>query len=176
MSEAIRKILIPSDKCSVNVSDSGVHLSGRIKKETRLPDTIRKIWIPLDKWGSHSKGTQSLHLNLSQLCSIVAMVAHKAAFDAGEVERLVILVIVILGAEAFIPVAGHILLEESYKVFEEFKAIISQFIAELATGDDDTPVRVVAYALAVLPEADINIQASLVNTYVGAVVNNLVFL
>ena len=49
------------------------------------------------------------------------MVAHKAAFDAGEVERLVILVVVILGAEVFIPVAGHILLEESYKVFEESK-------------------------------------------------------
>ena len=61
------------------------------------------------------------------------MVAHKAAFDAGEVECLVILVVVILGAEVFIPVAGHILLEESYKVFEEFEAILSQFIAELAT-------------------------------------------
>ena len=47
--EAIRKILIPSDKCSVDVSDSGVHLSGRIKKEPHLSDTIRKIWIPLDK-------------------------------------------------------------------------------------------------------------------------------
>ena len=34
---------------------------------------------------------------------------HEAAFDAGEVERLVILVVVILGAEVFIPVAGHIL-------------------------------------------------------------------
>ena len=66
------------------------------------------------------------------------MVIHKAAaLDAAEVECLVILVVVILGAEVFIPVAGHILLEESYKVFEEFKAIISQFIAELATGDDE---------------------------------------
>ncbi len=89
------------------------------------------------------------------------MVAHKAAFDAGEVECLVILVVVILGAEVFIPVAGHILLEESYKVFEEFEAILSQFIAELATGDDDTPVGVVAYTLTVLPKADINIQAPL---------------
>ena len=53
------------------------------------------------------------------------MASHKAAFDAGEVERLVILVVVILGAEVFIPVAGHILLEESYKVFEELKAIIA---------------------------------------------------
>ena len=59
------------------------------------------------------------------------MVAHKAAFDAGEVERLVILVVVILGAEVFIPVAGHILLEESYKVFEEFEAV-------LASGNDES--------------------------------------
>ena len=56
------------------------------------------------------------------------MVAHKAAFDAGEVERLVILVVVILGAEVFIPVAGHILLEESHKVFEEFEAVLPEFI------------------------------------------------
>ena len=33
LSEAIRKILIPSDKCSVDISDSGVYLSGRIKKK-----------------------------------------------------------------------------------------------------------------------------------------------
>lgn len=64
---------------------------------------------------SHSKVAQSLHINILQRGSVVAMVAHKAAFDAGEVERLVILVVVILGAEVFIPVAGHILLEESYK-------------------------------------------------------------
>ena len=74
------------------------------------------------------------------------MASHKAAFDAGKVERLVILVIVILGAEVFIPVAGHILLEESYKVFEEFEAVLSQFIAKLATGDDDTPIAVVPFA------------------------------
>ena len=97
------------------------------------------------------------------------MVAHKAAFDAREVERLVILVVVILGAEVLIPVAGHILLEESYKVFEKFEAVLSQFIAELAAGDDDTPVGVVAYALAVLPKADIDIQTSLVNTDADAI-------
>ena len=97
------------------------------------------------------------------------MESHKAAFDAGEVERLVILVVIILGAEMLIPVTGHILLEESYKVFEEFEAVLSQFIAKLAAGDDDTPVRVVAYALAVLPEADIDIQTSLVNTDADAI-------
>ena len=97
------------------------------------------------------------------------MVAHKAAFDAGEVERLVILVVIILGAEVFIPVVGHILLEESYKVFEEFEAVLSQFIAEFAAGNDDTPVGVVAHALAVLPKADIDIQTYLVNTDADAI-------
>ena len=97
------------------------------------------------------------------------MVAHKAAFYARKVERLVILVVVILGTEVFIPVAGHILLEESYKVFEEFEAVLLQFITEFATGDDDTPVGVVAYALAVLPTADINIQTPFVNTDADAV-------
>ena len=97
------------------------------------------------------------------------MASHKAVFDAGKVERLVILVVVILGAEVFIPVAGHILLEESYKVFEEFEAVLSQFITKLATGDDNTPVGVVAHAIAVLPEADIDIQTSLVNADADAV-------
>lgn len=58
----------------------------------------------------------------------------------------------------------HILLEESYKIFEEFVAVLPKFIAILATGNDDTPVWVVAYAFAVLPKADINIQTSLMNT------------
>ena len=89
---------------------------------------------------------QYLHINIFQRSSVVAVVAHEAAFDAGEVERLVILVVVILGAEVFIPVAGHILLEESYKVFEEFEAVLSQFIAELAASDDDAPFGVVAHA------------------------------
>ena len=97
------------------------------------------------------------------------MVAHKAAFDAGEVERLVILVVVILGAEVFIPVAGHILLEKAHKVFEKFEAILSQFITKLTAGNDDTPVGVVAYAFAILPESDIDIQTSLVNTDADAI-------
>ena len=112
---------------------------------------------------------QNLHINIFQWCSIVAVVAHKAALDAGDVESLVILVVVILGAEVFIPVTGHILLEESHEVFEEFEAVLSQFIAKLAAGDDDTPVGVVAYAFAILPEADINIQTPFVNTDADAI-------
>ena len=93
---------------------------------------------------------QPLNINILQRGSIVAVESHKATLDAGEVERLVILVVVILGAEVFIPVAGHILLEESYKVFEKFETVFSQCIAELAAGDDDAPVGVVAHALDML--------------------------
>ena len=134
-----------------------------------MSDTIRKIWIPLDKWVKHSKVNQPLHINIFQRGTVVAVKSHKAAFDAREDERLVILVVIILGAEVFIPIAGHILLEESNEVFEEFFAALSQFIVKLAAGDDDTPVGVVAYALAVLPEADINIQTSLENTDADAI-------
>ena len=97
------------------------------------------------------------------------MASHKAAFDAGEVERLVILVVVILCAEVFIPVAGYILLEESHKVFEKLESALSQSIAELATGDDDAPVGVVSHTFAVLPEAEIDIQTSPVNTDADAI-------
>ena len=103
------------------------------------------------------------------------MTPHKATLDAGEVECLVIHVVIILGAEVFIPVTGHILLEESYKVFEKFFAALSQFIVKLATGDDDAPVGVVAYAFAVLPEADINIQTSLENTDADAILVEINF-
>ena len=43
LSEGIRIFLIASDKCSVNVSDSGVHLSGRIKKKPICPILSEKF-------------------------------------------------------------------------------------------------------------------------------------
>ena len=49
LSEAIRKILIPSDKCSVDISDVEEYFSILIHKKPHLSDTIRKIWIPSDK-------------------------------------------------------------------------------------------------------------------------------
>ena len=131
-----------------------------------LSEKFGYLWTNGSK---HFKVNQLLHINILQRCSIVAVVAHKAALDAGDVESLVILVVVILGAEVFIPVTGHIFLEESNEVFEEFETVLSQFIAKLATGDDDTPIGVVAYAFAVLPEADIDIQTSFVNTDADAI-------
>ena len=92
------------------------------------------------------------------------MESHKTTFDAGELKRLIVLIVVIFSAKIFIPVMRHILLEESHKIFEEFMAVLPKFIEKLATSNNDTPVWVVAYAFAVLPKADINIQTSLVNT------------
>ena len=54
------------------------------------------------------------------------MKSHKAAFDAGKVECLVILIVIILGAKVFIPVTGHKLLEKSHKIFEELVAAMAQ--------------------------------------------------
>ena len=49
LSERYKINLYASDKCSVDVSNSGVHLSILVQKEYHLSDTIRKIWIPQDK-------------------------------------------------------------------------------------------------------------------------------
>ena len=80
-----------------------------------LSEKFGYLWTNGSK---QSKVTQNLHINIFQWCSIVAVESHKATLDAGEVECLVILVVIILGAEVFIPVTGHILLEESHEVFE----------------------------------------------------------
>ena len=90
--------------------------------DTACPILSEKFGYPWTNGTHILRLLQHLHINIFQWYSIVTMASHKAAFDAGEVKRLVILVVVIFGAEVFIPVAGHILLEESYKVFEEFEA------------------------------------------------------
>ena len=48
-------------------------------------------------------------------------------------------------------------------------AVLSQFIAKLATSDDDAPVGVVAHTLIVLPKAEVDIQIFPVNTDADAV-------
>ena len=64
LSEAIRKILIPSDKCSVDISDVEVYFSILIHKEPHLSRGIQIFRIVSDKCGSYFNGTQSLHINL----------------------------------------------------------------------------------------------------------------
>ena len=72
----------------------GVHLTTR-PICPMLSEKFGYLWTNGSK---HFKVNQSLHISILQWCSIVAVVAHKAALDAGDVESLVILVVIILGA------------------------------------------------------------------------------
>ena len=62
-----------------------------------------------------------------------------------------VLVVIIFGAEVFVTVAWHVLLEEASQVFQAF------FLAllEVAAHNDDRPVGEVASSTAIFPEADI---------------------
>ena len=94
---------------------------------------------------------QNLHINIFQRCSIVAMTSHKAVFDAGEIEGLIILVVIIFCAEVFVTIARGVLLEESGKVLQIF--LLVSF--EVTAHNDNAPVGVVTYATTIFPETDV---------------------
>lgn len=71
--------------------------------------------------------------------------------DKFQAERLVILVVITFGAEVFVTVAWHVLLEETSQVFQAFGLVL----LEVAAHNDDAPVGEVASSIAVLPKADV---------------------
>lgn len=71
--------------------------------------------------------------------------------DKFQAESLIILVVIILGAEVFVTIAWGILLEEAGKVFQVF--LLVSF--EVAAHNDDAPVGDTANAATVFPETDI---------------------
>lgn len=71
--------------------------------------------------------------------------------DKFQTKGLIILVVIILGAEVFVTIARGVLLEESGKVFQIFLL----FSSEVAAHNDDAPVGVVTYATTVFPETDV---------------------
>lgn len=75
----------------------------------------------------------------------------KVFSDKSQPECLVIAVFITLGAEILVTVAGHVLLEEASQVLQVFFLVL----LEVAAHDDDAPVRKIAHAVAVLPEADV---------------------
>lgn len=60
--------------------------------------------------------------------------------DKFQAERLVILVVITFGAEVFVTVAWHVLLEETSQVFQAFGLVL----LEVAAHNDDAPVGEVA--------------------------------
>ena len=71
--------------------------------------------------------------------------------DKFQTKSLIILVIIILGAEVLVTIARGVLLEEAGKVFQVF--LLVSF--EVATYNDNAPVGVVTYATTVFPETDV---------------------
>jgi len=68
-----------------------------------------------------------------------------------QTKGLIILVVVILGAEVFVTIARGVLLEETDKVFQVF--LLVSF--EVAAHNDNTPVGDAANTTTVFPETDV---------------------
>ena len=71
--------------------------------------------------------------------------------DKFQTESLIILVVIIFGAEVFVTVTWGVLLKESGKVFQVF--LLVSF--EVAAHNDNAPVGDAANAATVFPETDI---------------------
>ena len=85
--------------------------------------------------------------------------------DKFQAERLVILVVITFGAEVFVTVAWHVLLEETSQVFQAFGLVL----LEVAAHNDDAPVGEVASSVAVLPKADVAVQITLMDVHTEAI-------
>ena len=71
--------------------------------------------------------------------------------DKFQAKGLIILVVIILGAEVFVTIARGVLLEETGKVFQVF--LLVSF--EVAAHSDYAPVGVVTYATTTFSETDV---------------------
>ena len=71
--------------------------------------------------------------------------------DKFQAESLIILVIIILGAEVFVTIARGVLLEETGKVFQ----VLLLVSFEVAAHNDNAPVGDAANAATVFPKTDV---------------------
>lgn len=92
----------------------------------------------------------TLHLQLLQRQPIIIL-SEKSSVDKFQTKGLIILVIIIFGAEVFVPIARGVLLEEAGKVFQIF--LLVSF--EVAAHNDNAPVGDAANAATVFPETDV---------------------
>ena len=92
----------------------------------------------------------TLHLQFLQRQPIIIL-SEKSSVDKFQTKDLIILVVIIFGAEVFVTVSWGVLLEEAGKVFQVF--LLVSF--EVATHNDNAPVGVVPYATTIFPETDV---------------------
>ena len=89
-------------------------------------------------------------LQLLQRQSIIIL-SEKSFVNKFQTKGLIILVVIILGAEVFVTIAWGVLLEETSKVFQIF--LLVSF--EVATYNDNAPVGDAANAATVFPETNV---------------------
>ena len=84
-------------------------------------------------------------------CQSIVLLTKQVLMDELQSERLIILVIIPFGTEIFVPIAWHVLLEETSQVFQAFFLVL----LEVTAHNDDRPVGEVASSTAILPESDV---------------------
>ena len=94
--------------------------------------------------------TSTLHLQLLQRQPIIIL-SEKSFMDKFQAKGLIILVVIIFGAEVFVTIARGILLEEAGKVFQIF--LLVSF--EVAAYNDNAPVGDAANTTTVFPKTDV---------------------
>ena len=92
----------------------------------------------------------ALNLQLLQRQPIIIL-SEKSSVNKFQTKSLIILVVIILGAEVLVTIARGVLLEEAGKVFQVF--LLVSF--EVATYNDNAPVGDAANTTTVFPETDI---------------------
>ena len=91
-----------------------------------------------------------LHLQLIQRQPIIIL-SEKSSMDKFQTKGLIILIVVIFGAEVLVTIAWGVFLKESGKVFQ----VLLLVSFEVAAHNDDAPVGDTANAATVFPETDI---------------------
>ena len=81
----------------------------------------------------------------------IIILSEKSSMDKFQTKSLVILVVIILGAEVLVTIARGVLLEEAGKVFQVF--LLVSF--EVATYNDNAPIGDAANAATVFPKTDV---------------------
>ena len=81
----------------------------------------------------------------------IIILSEKSSMDKFQTKGLIILVVIIFGAEVFVTIAWGVLLEEAGKVFQIF--LLVSF--EVATYNDNAPVGDAANAATVFPETNV---------------------
>ena len=81
----------------------------------------------------------------------IIILSEKSSVDKFQTKGLIILVVIILGAEVFVTIARSVFLEESGKVFQVF--LLVSF--EVAAHNDNAPVGDAANSTTIFPETDV---------------------